>query len=586
MEGLIDLARLFTALAYGGVALAAFAEWRRRRGAAPVRMAAMFAVLAFVAFSDWALPQQSAAPAVVAARKVYVAVLGLYPYFLYRFMSSFVRPPRWLDRIVEVLTLGAVAGGLLVSFPRPGRPRPDLFQTYLYFIAVQWVLVSATVVQRLWQAGRGQPTVARRRMRTLSLGSLGITVALILAGAPIGENPAASLAVRILALASAPFFLLGFAPPAPIRMAWRRPEEASLREAQRELMGAVAPADVAGLLPHVSRVFGGRGAVLGDLEGRVVAAEGLGQEEAESVASLVAAGARAAMDAAGVIAVPFTSGWLAVQASPYMPFFGTEEIGRLRSLAVLVDLALARVDLLWREREARAGLEAANADLEAFLYGVSHDLKSPLVSLTGYLGYLRKDYGDMLPERGHERLEGMSAGVMRVETLIHDLLELSRIGRFRTEPERLDPAPLAREIADELSAAYPGAAFEIGPLPPVTMNPLRARQLLTNLMENAARHAGRADVRVRVGAGPNPDGTWDLWVADNGRGIPPEHRGKAFGPFERLGEGNGSTSGTGMGLAVCQKIVEVAGGSIRIADSSEGAEVRITLPARVVGGDG
>jgi signal transduction histidine kinase len=113
----------------------------------------------------------------------------------------------------------------------------------------------------------------------------------------------------------------------------------------------------------------------------------------------------------------------------------------------------------------------------------------------------------------------------------------------------------------------------------VAGDPVGFRQLFTNLVDNAVRHGGRPDLVVVVDGHQCPDGGVELSVRDNGRGIPAEHRERVFGVFERL-EGPSTSAGTGMGLAICRKIVEVLGGGIGI-QGDHGTDVRIVLPAAV-----
>jgi signal transduction histidine kinase len=121
----------------------------------------------------------------------------------------------------------------------------------------------------------------------------------------------------------------------------------------------------------------------------------------------------------------------------------------------------------------------------------------------------------------------------------------------------------------------------VGDLPVVRVNRTRARQLVGNLVENAARYGGRPDVRVTV-SGDVADGRCELRVRDDGVGIPEEHRERVFGVFERLSTAEG---GTGIGLAICRKIVGELGGDIHFVEREQGAEVLITLPSDVVVAD-
>jgi two-component system, LuxR family, sensor kinase FixL len=228
---------------------------------------------------------------------------------------------------------------------------------------------------------------------------------------------------------------------------------------------------------------------------------------------------------------------------------------------------------------ANRELERANAELETLVYSASHDLKSPMVSLLGYLEYLRLDHGHALGPEGNHYLDRMADSTLYMQQLIHDLIDLSRVGRGGTEPVEVDLGRLVRVIAEDAGAAYPDAELRVGRLPVLTGDPVGFRQLFTNLVDNAVRHGGRADLVVVVEGQECPDGGVELSVRDNGRGIPAEHRERVFGVFERL-EGPSTSAGTGMGLAICRKIVEVLGGGIGI-QGDPGTDVRIVLPAAV-----
>ena len=138
------------------------------------------------------------------------------------------------------------------------------------------------------------------------------------------------------------------------------------------------------------------------------------------------------------------------------------------------------------------------------------------------------------------------------------------------------------EVAEELGARCPSAYVGIGLLPVVTMSPVRARQLVTNLLDNALVHAARPDVTVEVGSQRRPDGAARLWFADDGRGVAPEHREKVFGVFERFDDRAPGDGGTGIGLAACRKIVDQVGATMYLADVDRGTRVEILLPANVV----
>jgi two-component system, LuxR family, sensor kinase FixL len=228
---------------------------------------------------------------------------------------------------------------------------------------------------------------------------------------------------------------------------------------------------------------------------------------------------------------------------------------------------------------ANRELERTNAELETLVYSASHDLKSPMVSLLGYLEYLKLDYGEVLGQEGGRYVARISDCTLYMQRLIHDLIDLSRVGRGGAQAVDVDLADLVRIVVEEAAASQPGGSFRVGRLPVVTGDPVAFRQLFTNLVENAVRHGGRPDLTVTVEGRSRADGGLELSVRDDGGGIPPEHRERVFGVFERL-DAPSTTSGTGTGLAICRKIVELLGGSIGI-HGSHGTEVRIVLPASV-----
>jgi signal transduction histidine kinase len=214
--------------------------------------------------------------------------------------------------------------------------------------------------------------------------------------------------------------------------------------------------------------------------------------------------------------------------------------------------------------------------MENFVYTVSHDLNSPITAIQGFASFLLKDFGDLLPDKGSFYIERINVSTTYLQSLIKDLLSFSRVGRTQTDVEEIRLNELILEVADELRANCEGLEVSADPLPSVRMNGLRARQLFTNLIQNSCRYADRPDVRVKVAA-EEVDGRVQVSIRDNGPGIPAQHWKRVFGVFERLQE-SGKTEGTGMGLPICKKIVETTGGSMWIEDSTEGLEIRFTLP--------
>lgn len=332
-------------------------QWLKRRTETTAWLAATFGVLGFVVVASRLMPEHSDSEVVEWLFKGVIAVLVLFPYLLYRFMGSLIgRPIKWIFVAAHVLT-GAVivATFLLPRIPEEGEPRDGLVQAYILLLVAQWVFLLVIVAVRLWRGGLGQPTVARRRMRTMSLGSIGLALALILAGVAPSEEEVSGVQIgtSLLGIASGPLFLLGFAPPAMVRAAWRKDEEERFRQAELGLMEALRPSDVANaLLPHVTELVGGAGSVLVNRNGTIVGVDGLTPQEADALARQVSTTKEpleVTTPEGGVFSVPMKSGWLAVQASAFTPFFGRDEAEMLQTLGLLTDLTLGRVELSERE---------------------------------------------------------------------------------------------------------------------------------------------------------------------------------------------------------------------------------------------
>jgi signal transduction histidine kinase len=456
-------------------------------------------------------------------------------------------------------------------------------QVYVFGLLIDWTGMSVPVSVLLWRSGRAQPMLPRRRMRLLGAAALGLNISVIVT-ALLGAEQSAAMDViaATIAIVCAALFYLALGPPGALRVWWRRHEEASLQRAAIGVSGATTLDEVtAVLLPPIATMFGAHGAVLIGREHGTIGSYGMDAAETQLIDSHLR-GREVPRIESGLLVIPLRSGWLAVKASAYTPFFGREEVELLRSVGAFVDLAIDRAALFAAERRARAEIERANDELESFTYSVSHDLKSPLVALSGYIDYLEEDFGEAIGPAGKQYLERMTTNANYMENLIQDLLELSRVGRLQTDEAEVDLGNVVRRIVLELLSAHPEATIEFGSLPVVWMNPVRARQLFTNLIENAIHHAGREDVHIRVSAIQDGDGSAQISVADDGQGIPADYRERVFRVFERLEPEE--NKGTGIGLSICEKIVGQMGGRIWVADSTRGTDVRLTIPSPALRG--
>jgi PAS domain S-box-containing protein len=339
-----------------GLAGVCYIQWRRQGGRAAAWLAATFGVLAGVVVVGLAISSGSDGEPSIWATKLLLAILLLFPYLLFRFTASLSPASARTERAVGLLT-GAVLAATLVlpsSLPRQGDPRPGWLSAYLAAVLLQWTVASVVVAAKLWRAGRGQPTVARRRMRGLSLAATGLNLVIVVGSvAPSGDRGPLELATRAITLASALLFYLSFAPPAPLRNVWRQSEQDTLRQAMDDLKTAGQVEDVAAcLLPHVVTMVGGRGAALLDGSGRLVGSHGQTPGLDEGLDE-------GAVEPQGVVRLPLPSGTLVVWTSAYSPVFGRQELELLQALGGLTELALERVRAAERDSELAAVADAS-----------------------------------------------------------------------------------------------------------------------------------------------------------------------------------------------------------------------------------
>jgi PAS domain S-box-containing protein len=253
--------------------------------------------------------------------------------------------------------------------------------------------------------------------------------------------------------------------------------------------------------------------------------------------------------------------------------------GEGRLLAVMKDITV-RKEMEQERAELMTEMEGKNAELERFTYTVSHDLKSPLITIKGFLGLLEQDAvaGDT-DRLGHD-IRRISGAVEKMGRLLEELLELSRIGRLMNPPEDVPLTDLAREAAEMLHGLLDQGGIEMviqEDLPVVHGDRMRLREVIENLVSNAAKYMGDQS-RPRIEIGLLDHGEQSVFfVQDNGIGIDPQYQSKVFDLFEQLQPGK---DGTGIGLALVKRIVEVHGGRIWVESEGDGrgTTMLFTLP--------
>jgi PAS domain S-box-containing protein len=261
--------------------------------------------------------------------------------------------------------------------------------------------------------------------------------------------------------------------------------------------------------------------------------------------------------------------------------------GRLTSnILVLVDITERKTAEKERERlleeilSANTELTRINKDLNEFTYIASHDLQEPLRKLISFSQFLQNDLPGELPERAAKDLGFIMDAAHRMQNLIQDLLDFSRTGRVELQERLISLDACLDSALDDLNERMQESKAELirKPLPELRVDRQMIRCLFQNLVGNALKFARPGDApRINISAARDADG-WTIEVRDNGIGIDPKYAEQIFAPFKRL-HGRNEYEGTGIGLAICQKIVERHGGSIRVESRlGQGARFLFTLP--------
>jgi light-regulated signal transduction histidine kinase (bacteriophytochrome) len=282
-------------------------------------------------------------------------------------------------------------------------------------------------------------------------------------------------------------------------------------------------------------------------------------------------------------------GALALVRDSSLPPFSIDELTLAEELARRAALAIDNANLYataQRERaeaqnaltaleRAEARLRRSNEELQQFAYIASHDLQEPLRTVSVFAELLSRRYASADPEIKF-LVETVTSGARRMHSLVHDLLAYSRLGGGE-DLQPIDTAKLVQSCLESLSVtiAASGASITLGELPVVTGTPQLA-QVFQNLIANAIKYRGPDPPRIHIAADRN-NGEWRFAISDNGIGIKPEYSSRIFEIFRRL-HGR-DVPGTGIGLAVCKKVIESCGGRIWVdSEPGRGSTFWFTLP--------
>jgi len=279
-----------------------------------------------------------------------------------------------------------------------------------------------------------------------------------------------------------------------------------------------------------------------------------------------------------VVTVAGATGRLAEgELSARVPAAREDEIGDLaRGFNAMADsLERGQAEL----EQSHGELERSNRELEQFASVTSHDLQAPLSTISMYAELLERRHGADL-DGGTALIDGIRGATQQARTLIRDLLEYSRVGRERLRPEAVSAETIVEQALEAVAADIEkaGAHVAVGPLPVVHVERTNLCRVFQNLVANAVKFIAERPPEVAIGA--ERDGAiWRFWVSDNGIGMDPQHAERIFEPFQRL-HGEEDYAGTGIGLAVCARIIEQHGGRIWVTTSlGEGSVFSFTISA-------
>jgi signal transduction histidine kinase len=559
----VELVGIVNLVLFAAIAVVAVRQWRRD----PEQRTGLWAALAFVALA-WVivagrlLPEDPENLPGKIAQRIDLAILLLFPYLLYRFSSAFYTGRRPLARFVDSLsTLLVIATFALPYLPGQDESWPWWFVLYAIAFLVHWSVLLTLVAARLWLAGRSEATVARRRMRLLAVASLAITAALFLAAAVGGDESSGELVVGLLAALSAVAFLLGFSPPALLRVMWRRPEQARVQAAIGQLMTSTSEEDVAArVLEPMAGIVGARGVALEDTSGRRIGTHGT-------------------VDGGGAVTTwVFPFGRLIVHTSAFAPYFGDEERRLLQTLGSLTGLALDRARLFAQEREARVALERADELKSEFVALAAHELRSPVGAIYG-ISETIADRGPLLtPEQTAELQGALTQQIRRLRELVEQLLDLSRLDAEAVviKPQRVSVREQIEEIVDAvapLSAERIEIDVDPGLVAEIDVDALD--RIVTNLVSNACRY-GEPPIAVSAAEAL---GVLYVTVSDSGPGVPEEFVPQLFDRFARSSTGAAAASGTGLGLAIARSYARAHQGEVSYRPAApRGAAFELMLP--------
>jgi signal transduction histidine kinase len=502
--------------------------------------------------------------------------------------NSFIRVPRWGWAAAAVGLGGSAALAVVVGTPAaPAVPSP-VQEVAILAVVVSWCVAVGEPAVQFALASRGLPVVQRRRLEALSFGYVGIVVILLTAVLPrqATSSPTVQVLQSLAVLVITPALYAGFSPPRWLRRLWRETEEEPYREAVRELL---LFSENRAVLAHRSldwalRLVGADFGMVLDGDGILLAVTGADADVAAARANELLGAENPVLGQDGglvggaiVLPLPLDNGhgYLMVEAGPFTPLFGQEEVTRLRQYAAALTAALDRV----RVAERVIALEEVKS---RFLKLASHEMRGPLALVKGYLSMVMD--GSLGVDELQKVLPMIQARLEQMTGMLNEMLDTARLedDRLELKNERFDMRHAVTAVAEALKPlAGPQRPMRIS-VPehevPVVADRARIETIVTNLIDNAIKYSprgGHIDCIVEVRGGEAL-----VAVTDHGIGIAREDMKTLFTRFGRItSDATVSIPGTGLGLYLSRELARLQQGELTArSEAGQGSTFTLQLP--------
>jgi signal transduction histidine kinase len=593
----VNYLQYISAAAYTLVGLLAVRDWLQHRDARRGYLALALGLLGLVSL----LGQVNAAAHYSLG---YIATMDLFifqgsGFALLMFRDTFIPLPRSIKVLAAVGLFGSALAALVLGTPSNPNVVPTSFQTVAAVILIlSWSICVTEPTVRFWLSSRGLPSVQRKRLRSLSLGYIGIVaILMVLIAVPRSatQTEAFQLTTGVILLLIAPLMYVSFSPPRMLRRLWRESEEEPFREAINELLLFSPSRAILAQrsLDWAVRLVGGQSGLVEDADGELLAFQGMERAEAETLAERVRAVAPEGAtlvpfdDGDTAIVIPLGldngTGYSVVKSGPYTPLFGSDEVGRLHQYGVSMVAALDRARL----SERMLALEEVKS---RFLRLASHELRGPLSLVKGYMSMIEE--GAISAEEMKDVSKVMLTKLNLMTHMLNEMLETARLedNRVELKLERIDMRALLASAVESLRPLAGNrhrlliASPEASGM--VDADRARTETILTNLLDNAIKYSPRGgDVSCGIRVA---DGMVHVDVTDQGVGIAEENLPSLFTRFGRIQtDATTSIPGTGLGLYLSRELAHMQHGDITVMSvAGTGTTFTLSLPlAAPVGGD-